>query len=121
MFNNITTEMLSELNPLDLERFEYVKTSIEKKELTPSLVTRRFSDLAFSLAKKSMEEDREIKIAKSLAEIFDSYLSSPLISIDTKEKMKQLIGEAKLDFLYASGNHDIASLRLAPYLMARGL
>ncbi|MBR3177405.1 hypothetical protein IKF27_01195 [Candidatus Saccharibacteria bacterium] len=121
MFNNITEEMLSELNSTDLERFKYIKTTIEKGELTPPLVIRRFSDLAFSFAQKSLREDKVVSIAKPLAEVFNNYLDSSLISIDTKENMKQLIGETKLDFIYASGNHDITSLRLAPYLMARGL
>ena len=119
MFDNITEEMISELGSIDLERFNFIRESLERKELTPPLVVRRFSDLAFSLAQKSMRLGVGVPIAEPLLKIFEEYLISPFISIETKEKMNLLIGETKLDFIYASGEHNISSLRLASYLMAR--
>lgn len=119
MFDNITEEMISELGSIDLERFNFIRESLERKELTPPLVVRRFSDLAFSLAQKSMRFGVGVPIAEPLLKIFEEYLISPFISIETKEKMNLLIGETKLDFIYASGEHNISSLRLAPFLMTR--
>lgn len=119
MFDDINSEMISNLTPANLARFDYIKKTIERGEITSPLVVRRFSDLAFALAQESMRTDAEIEIAKPLLRAFNQYLNSSLISIDAKQKMNALIGETKLDLLYASGNHDISSLRLAPYLIAQ--
>lgn len=117
MFNNITEEMILSLNPLELRWYSYIKQSINKNVVTSPLVVKRFSDLSFSLARKSMKTNSEIKVAEQLLEIFNHYLNSSLISIDTKNEMAALIGETKLDFYYASGNHDISSLRLSRFLI----
>ena len=109
--------MTRELDSVNLKRLNYIKASLEQGELTPPLVLQRFSDLAFSLALKSVKTGVKFEIAVPLQKTLNGYLHLPLISIDTKSKMQALIGETKLDLLYASGNHNISSLRLAPYLM----
>lgn len=119
MFSAVTDEMLADLGSANLERFNYIKGTIEQGELTPPLVVRKFSDLAFSLAIKSMDTGKGIEFAEILKGIFRKYLESSQISIDTKNKMESLISETELDLIYAGGNHRIASLRLGHLLMAR--
>lgn len=119
MFNTITSEMLAGLSPVDLERYNYIKETIEQGTLTPPLVVSKFSDLAFSLAVESMETGQGIELAKILGDIFKWYLRTSQISIDTRNTMQNLISETRLDFLYASGDRRISSLRLGHLLMAR--
>ena len=115
MFNQITEEMISNLDAVNRERFESIRCTLEQDGLVPPIVLRRFSDLAFSLAKKSMKTGESFPIANPLLEIFNEFSASSRLSLDTKAKMRQLISETKLDLSYASGNHDFSSLRLHPY------
>ena len=118
MFDNITEEMLASLSAGDLENINYIKSTIEGGGVVPPLVIRRFSDIAFSLALESMETGNEMAIAKPLLDAFSKLLDSSQVSIETKAKMKTVIGDTELDFLYANGKHGIASLRLAPFIKA---
>ena len=118
MFDNITDEMLSSLSAGNLEKLNYIESMIKKGGVVPPLVIRRFSDLSFSLAIESLETGVEIEIAKPLLDAFNRLLDSSQISIETKTKMKSVISDTRLDFLYANGKHGIASLRLAPFIKA---
>ena len=119
MLNEITKEMISGLDTVNRERFDYIKNSIEQDGLVSPIVLCHFSDIAFSLSKKSIKDNVAFPIATPLNEAFTALIKSSRVSIDTKKKMNRLIGDTQLDFLFASGQHDISSLRLAPYLMSK--
>ena len=118
MFNEISNQMIESLDSVDQKRFNYIKESIEQSSpVSPSLI-RHFSDLAFSLAKQSLRNGKSIEITEPLESIFENCINSTT-GTESNARINYLISETKLDFLYASGNHEISSLRLAPYLMAQ--
>lgn len=117
MFDNITKEMVASLSSASLKRFNYIKDSLEKGTITSPLILQRFSDLAFSLARRRLRDDVNLEIVKPLTEIFNKYLQSIENSLTIDLKMKSLIDETKLDFWYAGGNRNFSSRRLASYLI----
>ena len=117
MFDKITEDMLVELSEDERKKLRYIEEVTGLGKLVPPLALRWFTDVAFSLAQKSVRAGTSFRVAAVLGEIFDDWVDSSLISLDTKKGMVSLIADAKLDFVYASGNHDIASMRLRPYLM----
>ena len=76
----------------------------------------RQKDIVDSSFDKARKNDEKLPGKNSERRNF-AYLSR--LSLETKEKMRQLISETKLDLSYASGNHDFSSLRLYPYLATR--
>lgn len=116
MINEITPEMLGVLDETEKEKLGYIIDSINKNQVTSPLVVKYFSDIAFSLAIQSHRKGAGIPLAEILKQIFNDYTNSSLISIETKAKNKELIADTKMDLYYATGNHRISSLRLAPYI-----
>lgn len=72
-----------------------------------------YSKIAFDLGRKSLYENRAFRIASALKLVFSELASSSLIDKDTKMSLKNIISETELDFGYAAGNHNVASLRMA--------
>lgn len=72
-----------------------------------------YSKIAFDLGRKSLYENRAFHIASALKVVFSELISSILIEKDMKASLKSIISETELDFGYAAGNHNVASLRMA--------
>ena len=72
-----------------------------------------YSKIAFDLARKSLYENRAFRICSALKVVFSELASSSLINKEKKMSFKNTISETELDFGYAAGNHNVASIRMA--------
>ena len=119
MFDQITEQMVESLDSENQKKLEFIKNALEKNQVTSPIIVRYFSDIAFFLANESLTSGEVMALAKPLKEIFRRYIESGIVSIDTKNRLKLLIGDTMLDFSYAAGDLGAASSRLAPYLAAK--
>lgn len=117
MFDKLTLAEMAELTSSEQKKIEYVKSASDNGIVVPILAVRWFCDVAFSLALRSCQTGDNVAVAKVLGEIFNEFIGSDLVSLDAREKLRTSISDARIDFAYATGNHNVASARLAPYLM----
>jgi len=69
--------------------------------------------IEFLVAQNSFEKNIVYAVAKPLKVIFDELVSSDVISSEEAKELKMIVSETELDFEYATGNHNISSLRMA--------
>ena len=72
-----------------------------------------YSTISFSLAKKSLFENKGYGMAQPLKELLNGLLTSGSISMHDQREYKHMISETELDFEFASGNHEVSSLRMS--------
>lgn len=65
-----------------------------------------YSEMAFELAQRSFDTGNEYDIAALMQSEFDELVKSGTVN-------KALVSETHLDFEYAKGNHNVASMRMA--------
>lgn len=104
--------IINEVAEIERDRYEKQGIAIEKKITNAYSLMTEYSSIAFSLANRSLVENKAFAVAAYLKEVFAQLVS---FSLNKEEKMsaKNMISEAELDFAYASGNHNISSLRMA--------
>lgn len=113
MFNDITEDMWGELHNVEKRHIEHISQQLDSGKLFSDLCLKYFSDVALSLASRSLKEQQNFTIATKLKDILMQILIPPnKVSIATKEQNKQLISETLLDLDYASGSRRTMSLRL---------
>lgn len=119
MFDSITPEMIDGFTEGERKLYDYlIKNTVSEKLISP-LIIRRFSQLAFLLALRSMRLNVTIPAAELLRRIFNELIHSKFISIEDKKRLRITISDALLDFNYASGNHKMISLRLMPFMTSK--
>ena len=104
--------IIDEIADIERDRYQKQGVAIEKKLTNAYSLMMEYSSIAFSLANRSLLENRAFIIAAYLKEVFAQLVSSSL-SQEDKKSAKSLISETELDFAFASGNHNISSLRMA--------
>ena len=119
MFDSITPEMIDGFTEGERKLYDYLIRNIVSENLISPLIIRRFSQLAFLLALRSMRLNVTIPAAELLRRIFNELIHSKFISIEDKKRLRITISDALLDFNYASGNHKMISLRLMPFMTSK--
>lgn len=117
MFDSIAPEMINDFTKGEVDIYNYLTNNIEPGKLIPPLVLRRFSQLAFLLALRSLRTDVVIPAAVPLKKVFKDIIDSKYVSIETKDRLRIDISDALLDFSYASGNHKMTSFRMMPFVI----
>lgn len=104
--------IIDEVAEIERDRYEKQGVAIEKKLTNAYSLMTEYSSIAFSLANRSLVDNKAFAVAAYLKEIFAQLVSFSL-NKEEKRTAKNMISEAELDFAYASGNHNISSLRMA--------
>ena len=104
--------IIDEIADIERDRYQKQGVSIAKKLTNAYSLMMEYSSIAFSLAQRSFLENKGFRIAAYLKEAYAQFVSSSL-SQEDKKTAKNLISETELDFAFASGNHNISSLRMA--------
>ena len=118
MFDNITQDMISQLDGNNKAQYYKLKEISESSQMISSEFIYTISELANSLAVKSYNTGTEYKIALPLIEAFDQILQSQQTSHFFTVNYQQEISDTRLDLNFASGDHAFGSQRLATFLMA---
>lgn len=84
-------------------------------ELTPFYFLKRYSAMAFLLAKEHYESGRNFNIVKYLLIIFKEFLDSDFVEFLHGKRYKKEISDTILDFKYVDGS-SCMSLRLCRYI-----
>jgi len=121
MFDEITLEMLEQLDGHNRSQYDKIRDIAENQQNFSAEFIATFSEFANSLAVKSHATGTEYKIALPLCKIFEKLLSGKQVTYYYLNTYQQEIYDTKIDLAYASGYHVYASQRLAPYLMAEKL
>lgn len=106
----------NELIAIEEERIKTHGTSICKRITNPVMLLMEYSQIAFSLAKKSYLSNEKYAVAPFLKNIISQLFSSELIGEKEKKELRVLVSETELDFGYAAGNHAVSSIRMAPII-----
>lgn len=110
--------MLNEIVEIETARIKTNGVEVIKVINNIEMLIIEYSKIAFELGRKSLYENRAFHIASALKVVFSDFVGSNLIDKDTKLKLKNIISETELDFGYAAGNHNVASLRIAQLIRA---
>lgn len=105
--------MFDEIVEIENTRIKANGVNVVKLINSVEILILEYSKIAFDLGRKSLYENRAFRIAAALKLVFSELASSSLIDKDTKMSLKNIISETELDFGYAAGNHNVASLRMA--------
>lgn len=105
--------MFDEIVEIENTRIKANGVNVVKLINSVEILILEYSKIAFDLGRKSLYENRAFRIASALKLVFSELASSSLIDKDTKMSLKNIISETELDFGYAAGNHNVASLRMA--------
>ena len=119
MLENITEEMFSVLLEPETKKLHQIEELTKENELIPATAFQMLSNIAFELAMRSLETDENFEIAGILEENANRLFNSNRVSIYNKDRLKREMSETLLDFGYAVGNKNIASIRIAPYIRAK--
>ena len=74
---------------------------------------KRYSDIAFFMAKKSYSDNFKFILSDSFKKIIKSLYESEYLTAEQKRNLKNLISEIFLDLSYSSGNHAVSSIRMS--------
>ena len=107
--------ILEEVIEIERERYKKQGLAIENKITNAVMLVFEYSSIAFALANRSLTENKTFEIAKPLKEIL-SQLVIVSLSDEERKKYKSVISETELDFVFAAGNHNVSSFRMAPIL-----
>jgi len=105
--------MFDEIVSIEQERTNNCGSGITSRAMTPKSLVLEYSKIAFLVAQNSFEKNIVYAVAKPLKVIFDELVSSDVISSEEAKELKMIVSETELDFEYATGNHNISSLRMA--------
>lgn len=105
--------MFDEIVSIEQERTSNCGSGITSRAMTPKSLVLEYSKIAFLVAQNSFEKNIVYAVAKPLKVIFDELVSSDVISSEEAKELKMIVSETELDFEYATGNHNISSLRMA--------
>lgn len=105
--------MFDEIVEIEMARIKANGVYVIKLINNIEMLIIEYSKIAFDLGRKSLYENRAFRISSALKAVFSELVSSTLIDTDTKLRLKNIISETELDFGYAAGNHNVASLRMA--------
>lgn len=105
--------MFDEMVEIETTRIKANSISITKVINNVETLILEYSKIAFDLARKSLYGNRAFRIASVLKVVFSELINSSVINKDMKLSLKNTISETELDFVYAAGNHNVASLRMA--------
>lgn len=105
--------MFDEIVEIETARIKSNGVDVIKLINNIEMLIIEYSKIAFDLGRKSLYENRAFRIASALKVVFSELVGSALIDKDTKLRLKNIISETELDFGYAAGNHNVASLRMA--------
>lgn len=105
--------MFDEMVEIETTRIRANGISITKVINNIETLILEYSKIAFDLARKSLYENRAFRIASVLKVVFSELINSSVINKDMKLSLKNTISETELDFVYAAGNHNVASLHMA--------
>lgn len=105
--------MFDEIVEIETARIKANGVNVIKLINNVEMLILEYSKIAFDLGRKSLYENRAFRIASALKLVISELASSSLIDKDMKLSLKNTISETELDFEYAAGNHNIASLRMA--------
>lgn len=105
--------MFDEIVEIENTRIKANGVNVTKLINNVEMLILEYSKIAFDLGRKSLYENRAFRIASALKIVITELASSSLIDKDMKMSLKNTISETELDFGYAAGNHNIASLRMA--------
>lgn len=111
--NVLSPTVFNELVEIEQNRIQKHGTSVEKRITDARSLVGEYSAIAFYLAQQSLLENKAYKVAAYLKELLSQLYASQCLNEDEKELLKNLVSEAELDFVYASGNHNVSSLRMA--------
>lgn len=103
----------------EARKLHRIEDLIKENELIPVAAFRMLSDISFELAMRSLETDENFEVAGILRENADKLFNSNRVSLCDKDRLKREMSETLLDFGYAAGNKNIASIRIAPYIRAK--
>lgn len=109
-------EYTNELIAIEEDRIKAHGISISKRITNPIMLMMEYSQIAFSLAQKSYTNKEKYAVAPLLKTIMSQLFSSELIGEKEKKELRVLVSETELDFVFAAGNHNVSSIRMAPII-----
>lgn len=105
--------MFDEIVEIENSRIKKYGASITQLITNAEMLILEYSKIAFNLATNSLYSNRAFRIAVPLKNVFAELVHSPLIDQEKRTSLKTIISESELDFGYAAGKHNVASLRMA--------
>ena len=111
----ITPDIIDEINYLENTVFDFNLYGLPNISTEYDLL-KLYSNLSFCMAREAYFNDKSFKIAKPLLEIINNLYNSDLSTSKEKKLFLHELSETILDFLYASGDTNICSIRLSHIL-----
>lgn len=111
--NVLSPIVFNELVEIEQNRIQKHGISVEKRITDARSLVGEYSAIAFYLAQQSLLENKAYKVAAYLKELLSQLYASQCLNEDEKKMLKNVVSEAELDYVYASGNHNVSSLRMA--------
>lgn len=105
--------LFHELIEIEEERISTRSNGVEARIADAVALLSEYSKISFSLAQKSLFENKSYGVAQLLKQLLNGLLASGSISQADQRNCKMLVSETELDYVFASGNHGVSSLRMA--------
>lgn len=115
----VSPAMFHELIEIEESRIDDYGASIAYEIENAAMLVTEYSEIAFNLAQRSLDEDKVYAVASGLQELVVQLLATDLIPADIRQELRATVSETVLDFVYAAGNHNISSLRMAHVIQGK--
>lgn len=116
--NGIAPDLADELFEIELDRIDNFGKYEGSIEDNAASLIGEYSSISFYLARQSLFENKAYIVAELLGPQVSRLYDSDSVTPEEKNALRSMISETELDFIYATGSHAVASLRMAPTIKA---
>lgn len=115
---------LSENVEKEIEFVENIRVKdrlyLEQLDISPFSFVKKYSDIAFLMAKEHCLSGRAFKLAEKMKSIFSQFLECGYLDSKDRVILKKEISDTILDFKYSGGADRFSSIRMIPFINDSG-